>query len=139
VGEATAKGNATNTSTYTADETPPPGNSIYYYKLKLFYTDGSYKYSNTITLKQVIISNFNVTINPNPFTSELYLSFSSPKQQTVTIHLFDVQGRRVYQQSAALPYGYSPLTIHGLGGLSSGIYVIVITADAGKIVKKLLK
>jgi hypothetical protein len=139
VGSKAAGGNTSSASNYSADHTPSPSGTVYYYRLKLFYTDGSYKYSNTITLKPAIATSFSVVVKPNPFTSTLYLATSSPRQQTATIRLFDVQGRVVYQENVTIPFGYNTITVGGLSGLSAGVYMIAIDADGYKLTKKLLK
>ncbi len=139
VSQVTAKGNTSTATTYTADHTPSPTGTLYYYRLKLYYADGSYKYSNTIKLQPVIVGNFSVIINPNPFTSKLILATSSPKQQSATVHLVDIQGRMVYENNITVPFGYGTITLDGLSKLGAGIYMIVIDAEGSKTVKKLVK
>src|SRR5581483_4828878 len=88
-----AKGNASVASNYSTSHKPTVQAAFYYYRLKLYYTDGTWKYSNTVTLAPVatvVAGDFAVEMRPNPFTSLLKLSVTAPAAQPVSIAVYDI-------------------------------------------------
>jgi hypothetical protein len=55
----------------TPPHKPPVHAAFYYYRLKLYYADGSWKYSNNIRLSPVASSEYAVAIRPVPFDDEI--------------------------------------------------------------------
>ncbi|MBS1566433.1 MAG: T9SS type A sorting domain-containing protein, partial [Bacteroidetes bacterium] len=107
--------------------------------LKLYYADGSYKYSNIISLHPTIVTMLSLAVGPNPFRDEVRLVSSSPKQQGAVVSFYDMQGRKLREEKITLPLGYYTQAISGLGGLAAGIYTMVVKWDGGSIERKLVK
>ena len=63
--------NISTKSTYNTEHKPPVHAASYYYRLKLYYADGSWKYSNNIRLSPVASSEYAVAIRPVPFDDEI--------------------------------------------------------------------
>ena len=69
---------------------------------------------------------FNLTIGPNPAKNMLYLNFGAPVKNTVTVKLYDVQGRLAH--STTVEKGIST-TVIPTSLLSNGIYFVKTTGD----------
>jgi methionine-rich copper-binding protein CopC len=77
-----------------------------------------------------------VSVYPNPAATQVTLELpQSLSRQPVTVALVDALGRVVRQQ--ALPVGVASHTLL-LNGLSTGMYALRITTEAGLLVKKLV-
>ncbi len=68
----------------------------YYYRLKQIDFDGSYEFSNTISVEFFGPADFNLAQNyPNPFNPNTTIQFSLPENSNVVIKVFDMLGREV--------------------------------------------
>lgn len=69
---------------------------------------------------------------PNPFTNTITLAFYSSFTQNLKINLYNTLGQVVYQKTTKTALGGNTvITLNGLQGLSSGIYLITITDEKG--------
>ncbi len=72
--------------------------------------------------------------SPNPLRSHGILSFTLPKASNVSVHLYDIRGRRVHtiMESAWLSAGPHAVSLDRRGaGLESGVYFYRIESDGG--------
>jgi hypothetical protein len=140
-----AKGNATTTSSYSTSHKPAVQASFNYYRLKLYYTDGTWKYSNTVMLTPPSVpvtgpgSDFVVTMNPNPFTSQLKVTFKAPAAQAVAVTVYDLRGRLLLSRSMTVQAGVTTMNLDETTMLSAGLYTVVVTSNGQKTVKKIIK
>ncbi|MFX0138418.1 MAG: CHAP domain-containing protein [Candidatus Hodarchaeota archaeon] len=90
-------GNGTcNKSTYYSytDENPIIGES--YYRIKQIDTDGSFEYSNIITMNVKLPQTTNLFQNyPNPFNPSTKISYSLSKHGYVNLEIYNTQGKVV--------------------------------------------
>ena len=70
---------------------------------------------------------------PNPFNDEIHILIPSDKWQTQELVVFDLMGRRLYNESLRLFDGVNQFTIQH--DLASGVYVLKIGNQAQRIVK----
>lgn len=138
IAEVKANGNTSSKSTYSSTHIPPVHSSFYYYRLKLYYTDGSWKYSNKVTLSPVASSEYAVNVRPSPFTDEIKVHITAPRSQTASIALFDVQGRILFNRNRVLSTGLNVISIDG-NRFVAGVYSIVISSDGQKLARKIIK
>ncbi|MEO8772348.1 MAG: T9SS type A sorting domain-containing protein [Ferruginibacter sp.] len=121
--------NSNVTKNYSAyDAKPLAGNN--YYRIKQVDIDGRFKYSITVNLKL----NTDVTaisVLSNPFYSNITLDFLSNRNQSVNCRLIDVTGKQILTQQISIIKGSSRTTLNGLSKLSSGVYILNVTDDAG--------
>lgn len=121
-------GTSTNLNEYTyIDENLSIG--TFYYRLKQIDFDGSYAYSNTISVDVELPSQFTLNQNhPNPFNPSTKISFELPVDADVKLDVYNTIGQLVAE-----------LVNNGLSGgrhevnfnadeLSSGIYYYKLTA-----------
>ncbi|MFL5763095.1 MAG: S8/S53 family peptidase [Bacteroidia bacterium] len=81
-----------------------------------------------------------VSVFPNPFTEEFYISYYSIHQQTAQCELYDVTGRKVLFQEFHFSAGQKyTLRLPGTDGLSKGTYIMKITTASGVFDKKIIK
>ncbi len=105
-----------------------------YYRLKQSDMDGNYSYSNiAIVNTSTIKRNQEVSVYPNPFTSEITVTMDVWKAGTITV--YDVTGRIQLTQSI------SDNTLQKIDAttLSAGIYYVTIEAGGVKQTFKLIK
>jgi len=139
VAEVRANGNTSGTSSYTTTHIPAVKAPVYYYRLKMVDADGSFKYSNVVTIKPTI-DNFIVTSTfPNPFNKEIKLNITATRSQQATISFYDIQGRQQYAQQAALQAGINNIVITGAAKLTAGVYLLEVNAEGQKFVQKVIK
>lgn len=67
---------------------------ILYYRLMQVDFDGTFDYSNIVSLKLEAVKN-TVTAFPNPATKTLFLRFRSHVNHLIWVELFDLQGRKI--------------------------------------------
>jgi hypothetical protein len=81
------------------------------------------------------------SLSPNPFTDNLNFNFFSTVDQNLTVILFDVEGRQVINQLVfAAGNAENKYKITELAGVSSGIYFLRVSTEAGNyFTKKVIK
>ncbi|HYE95232.1 MAG TPA: T9SS type A sorting domain-containing protein [Rubricoccaceae bacterium] len=68
---------------------------------------------------------------PNPFAEAVTLTLSLPMALALHIEVFDVQGRRLHQESQALAAGQRVLRLDG-SGWAPGVYLVRVTGADGQ-------
>ncbi len=77
-------------TTYQYDD--PELTPLSYYRLKMVDLDGSYKYSNTISLKRELINGF-TRIYPNPTQGQITVHANIPKDTEGIIEVYNIVGK----------------------------------------------
>ena len=108
------------------------------YRLKQIDNDGKYEYSNIIEMTTKP-AQFSLAQNyPNPFNPTTTIQFAIPKEEHVTIKVYDELGNEVKtlvdENKASGQYN---VQFNG-SGLASGIYYYRISAGEYNEVKKLM-
>ena len=128
IGFVKSEGNINNGSSYslTDKEAIDQQSLILYYRLKIIDKDGSFKYSNIITITLPITKAI-ITIAPNPVMNDLKGSIISPITGNVMLSIFDNTGRLILQTTSYLKKGTNSFT-QNINQLSSGLYYIDLSA-----------
>ena len=100
---------------------------LLYYRLKMVDTDGSFKYSNIITI-QLPATKAIVNIAPNPVQNELKGVLISPVTGSVTVRIFDNAGRMVSSSKIRVIKG-SNIINQNLNQFSRGMYYLEISGE----------
>jgi hypothetical protein len=111
-----------------------PQSGISFYRLKMIDIDGSFVYSDVITVNRTEVAK-GFTLYPNPVTTYTNLYFNnttSPK----TIQLFDANGKLI--QRIQIPRGQQIFKLN-TANLSSGLYSIQLMEDGKLYSIKLIK
>lgn len=100
-------------------------NGTYIYRLKMTDNDGSFEYSNTLTVSVVPAENFAMMQNfPNPFNPETNITYTLPVSGIVSLTLYSVAGEKIkdlVNQQNAEPGAYT-ISLNGTN-LASGTYI----------------
>lgn len=148
IGFVEGHGNSNSPKEYTfTDEITAPGK--YSYRLKQIDTDGSFEYSNTVTVNagEIIPEKFELSQNyPNPFNPVTKIQYSIPAviaseaKQSVnaTLKVYDIIGREV----AVLVNESKEAGVYEVEfdatKLSSGLYFYSLSAAGKTITKKMM-
>jgi uncharacterized repeat protein (TIGR01451 family) len=136
----TANGNTIN---IVSDDPTQPGAS----DVTCFYSDGALgegrkavngTSNNDQPLLQPTIES--VQVRPNPFINDLNLLVNINTDESVQVRLIDFYGRTVYATSQKFAKGANSLNLHLPAGLSSGMYLLEVSAGNKRLLqKKLIK
>jgi PQQ-dependent dehydrogenase (s-GDH family) len=138
IGTVAAKGNNNTTDVFSYNLVDAAASlqsaSLLYYRLKIVDTDGSNKYSNTITIA-LTKDDGRVIITPNPATDNAKLIINAAAAGNVQWKLVDNNGRVLKQSSINVQRGNTTTTID-ISKLAAGIYHIDIKgAGLDRVVK----
>ncbi len=108
-----------------------------------FYTLGSIsaplKTEETLN-NQFITSKNNVLVYPNPFISDLNVSFNSEFTEVASMQLIDITGKVMNEEKVQLVEGFNDIQLCCTEQYSSGIYFLrIISLNTNNIVKVIKK
>ena len=130
-----AAGNSNVTRNYSINHMGALANaSMVYYKLKSVDFDGTFTWSNIVSVS-VNTRNNGVAIYPNPFNNNLTISVTETADATVEI--FTLQGVSVYNNNHSAVNG--TITLNNVSSLNNGVYFIKVTQNGNTTVEKLVK
>ncbi|MFP5043105.1 T9SS type A sorting domain-containing protein, partial [Parasediminibacterium sp. JCM 36343] len=133
IGDVTAKGNGAGSYYYT-DNTPLQGTGAAYYRLKMVDKDGSFTYSQVVTISNTS-AKAGITLVPNPAQATTSLLFA-PATGIGNVKIYATDGRCVATQLINLATGNANLNI---STLASGTYTVVLQTNSSKQTTKLVK
>ncbi len=82
---------------------------------------------STTSLEEVVFGSNALTIYPNPATNNFTLTLTDKTIQELTIEIFDVYGRLVFQQKANIPQQQI-----NTAALAEGLYFVVVNQAVGE-------
>jgi hypothetical protein len=86
-----------------------------------------------------ILEDESFTVYPNPSSSDFLISIYSLRDETASVDLYDISGRRVVSQLCALNiYTRNNFKI-GTDNLSNGIYILKVVTKSQTFYTKLIK
>ncbi|GHA65657.1 T9SS type A sorting domain-containing protein [Pontibacter akesuensis] len=118
-----AKGSRTNTDSldYTLTDTSPLPD-VSYYRLQVFYTDGTSSFSPSArVLDPASLRVFKVF--PNPFVDELSLFYIVQTSTTMDIEMYSMTGKLVRDFTLQVYDANVPVTLD-LSGIAAGVYIL---------------
>jgi hypothetical protein len=104
-----------------------------YYRLKIIDKNGSFSYSNIISIVNDNISVVTVSVFPNPFVSKITVQFNSTTKNINVIKLIDQTGKIINRNTQAGNIGINTITLQNLDSYATGIYFVEIWNGANKI------
>lgn len=110
-----------------------------FYRLKQVDLDGSFTYSNAISVDNKEYTLEHVEIYPNPFTSNLSIKLNAAVAGDAQLSIADLSGRVLAEQKLAVVDGTNTISLNNLEGLNKGIYFVKITYNNQTKVYKLVK
>ena len=131
IGYVPGKGTTTEKQTYGfVDKTVNNYVGELSYRLKQIDFNGSYNYSNTITIKiDFSVKEYSLSQNyPNPFNPTTIIKYAIPFESQVIIKFYNSLGQNVREiNPGTMQPGYYKLNFNS-SGLASGIYYYAIKA-----------
>jgi hypothetical protein len=108
--------------------------SVIYYHLKMVDKDGSYTFSDIVTITLPVTTS-RVSLYPNPAAHEVNVTITTAIDGKIKWQLIDNTGRTVSQSSVVVKRGNNNVVIN-LNRLSSGTYFLIVSgADIDQKVK----
>jgi glucose/arabinose dehydrogenase len=137
IGTVTAVGNGgggNNKYSYTDYDVTRQPSSVVYYRLKIVDIDGSYTYSDIVTITLPLVTS-KVALFPNPAAHEVNVTITTTVDGKVKWQLIDHAGRIVAHNSIGVKRGNNNVVI-SLNRLSSGTYFLIVSgADIDQKIK----
>jgi len=130
-GKVTANGTASS-YTYTDDQ---PLSGVSYYRLKLVDKDGTYTYSNTISINNVTTTGTHLSVYPNPVISTFTLTHGKAVSGAV-IKVMTIDGKTIVSQPVAT--GATQSTVDA-SKLISGNYLVVFDNNGTRSTTQFVK
>ena len=128
IGTKKGAGNSNTPIEYTFVDTDP-FKEINYYRLKQTDFNGTYKYSDIIAVNLALNDNDigTMTAGPNPFNDNININYITEYAGSITVSLYDMQGKIVKQKQAVVDKGANTIYLNENQDLHSGMYLIGIT------------
>ncbi|MFT3680963.1 MAG: T9SS type A sorting domain-containing protein [Ferruginibacter sp.] len=135
IGEKTAYGNTSTTSTYQFADVQNIHYSSCYYRIKMVDADGKVSYSPVVRINNNLIQD--ITVYPNPFADELNIQISSTLKTSGELLLTDLSGRGIYKRNIRLKNGANVISLsRELQRLQPGVFYLKIWTQEGNTFQK---
>lgn len=119
------------------DEVRQPGDL--YYRLKMVDKDDKYVNSSVVRVAEEADQFTALLVYPNPVSNSCSVQVYSPKQQQVTLKIFDQIGHLIGTISKNVPRGTAILAVDGHLFAKKGLYYVQLTSGQGVLTRKVTK
>ncbi len=137
--DVNAAGNSGSPKYYNAYDMNPI-EEMTYYRLNLFYLNGTADYSNIIAINNANLTSYISNARPNPTKGDIEFDINTKGKEKITIEIYNNMGAIVDSEERSLEGGYKSLNLD-LNNYESGIYLLkVIFESTGKSeIQKIIK
>lgn len=131
IGRVNGAGTTSSAMHYNFDDANPLSAAVNYYRLKEVAANGSYQYSNIVTVRPDNNLQKRITILSNPVTDNLNVRISSDEMAAMALKVIDHLGRVVYLQNDTVVKGDNIFTVAGSRLHYSGgeIYILQVSIN----------
>jgi Secretion system C-terminal sorting domain len=114
--------------------------AVFYYRLKQVSKDGSFTYSNILSVRFKNVSDVVMQVSPNPFVERLTVRFNSNEKANAEIRVTSINGKTVAVKQSIINKGFNNVQLDGLASLPAGIYLASLVVN-GKVIdnQKIIK
>ncbi|MGF2411612.1 T9SS type A sorting domain-containing protein [Ferruginibacter sp.] len=131
--------NLTSVQQYKFTDNVAAFNSKYiYYRIRIVDLDHSMKLTNTVSVKIADWRSNEMTISPNPSTTNAQIRIKLSKPAAGDIAIFDATGKAIQRQKASLLAGNNNIIINNITALPEGYYTVRLIANDEVYSTKLL-
>jgi len=110
----------------------------YYYRLKQIDNDGTFEYSDVVTVEVSVPNKFYLSQNyPNPFNPETRIDFTLPEKQLVSLRVYNTLGELVGELVNEEREAGSYSVTFDASNLPSGVYIYRLQTSSFAANKKL--
>ncbi len=134
LGFVAAMGNTNSNNDYAFND-DNPYQDLSFYRLKIKDRDGSFAYSNIVTIKNNDAVSTSFSLFPNPATTEIHLKILSGLNRKIRAEIYNAQGGKMISRTIETSIGINNELLN-LEWLNSGIYFIMFRDQENKIVYK---
>ena len=110
-----------------------------YYRLKMYDKNQAAEYSKAIVLQNLNVKGDSFTIVNNPATDKLTLSYSSARNQSLEIKIYDLAGRMQMSQKTNVYQGSNVISLTLNSALKTGAYVVEVSNASERQAAKFVK
>ena len=123
-------------STYNFVDPNPVSTQSYY---RILVNSSTYQgYSNEVLLSSTGFGFAEKSVI-NPFVDHITVDLTTPGDGNLQVNLVDMYGRRVKQLTQPVTQGLNNMTMYGLGGLTTGTYILQLQYNDKIITNKMVK
>jgi len=131
-------GNSNSPKYYIFSDTNIVQSGKYHYRLKQIDNDGTFEYSNVITVNVSVPDKFFLNQNyPNPFNPQTRIDYTLPEQQNVSLRVYNTLGELVKELVNEVKEAGSYTVTFNASNLPSGIYIYRIQTESFAVNKKM--
>jgi hypothetical protein len=109
-----------------------------FYRVKVIEQGNSIKITNTVSVKLANWKANEMTIAPNPSSTNAQIKINTAKATKGDISVFDATGKIVLRQQASLLAGNNSIILNNITTLSGGYYTVRLVANEETFTSKLL-
>jgi len=110
-----------------------------YYRLKMYDKNQMTKYSSAVVLQNSNVKGGSLTIVNNPATDKLTLSYSSARNQSLEIKIYDLAGRMQMNQKTNVYQGSNLISLTLNSAFRTGAYVVEVRNASERQTAKFVK
>lgn len=100
-----------------------------YYRIRAVEPTGAIVFSETRTLMFATKGGVSVQATPNPFTSQLNISYQSPASSRISIRVISMSGAVMASKTVNVSTGYNSIAITEAASLIKGIYLVQLISE----------
>jgi len=130
IGFVEGQGNSNSPKDYIFSYPAAVASGNYYYRLKQIDNDGTYEYSDMLSVDISVPSNYQLSQNyPNPFNPETRIEFTIPQTQLVSLKVYNILGEFVTEIINEVKEAGTYSILFNASGLPSGMYMYRLEAS----------
>lgn len=120
----------TNTTSYKVEDKQVAATSkTIYYRIRAVEVTGAITLSETRTLIIATKAGVSVQAAPNPFTSQLNISYQSPVREKINIRIVSITGTVMSTKAVNVSTGFNSIAITEVASLTKGIYLVQLLSE----------